>query len=142
MIGNLIAVPPPIQLVSTVNQSIAAGVTISHGIALPCFASASSAFVINTTTLGGSTAGYPGIACNLRPGIGLGRASSIEIAGYPGAFCTSLITRLSDPIYGGFTIYLEDAWIDNASGLLVFRFRNGGGSIATCGARINALVWP
>lgn len=139
---TFVSTPRSQQVTATMSQSIAAATNFDYSIPITIFCSTAVAHVIGTTTISGS-AGYPGAVIELRPASATGRAVSVtNFSGYPGAFCTSLISQLSATGMYGTTIQLNDAWINNATSSLVFQFRNTGGVSSTATARITATVLP
>jgi hypothetical protein len=137
-----VSAPRSQQVTATMSQSIAAATNFDYAVPITIFASTCVAFVIGTNVLSGGTAGYPGVTVVLRPQSGTGRAATVQVASYPGAFCSSLIAQVSDAGIYGTLIRLNDAWIDNANSRLIFQFRNVGAGTTTATARITATVIP
>jgi hypothetical protein len=141
-VSTFVSPPRSQQVTATFSQSISASSNFDCAIPITIFASSATAFVVGTGVIGGGTAGYPGVTLVLRPSTGTGRAASVLVASYNGAFCTSLIAQLSDAGPFGTSIRLNDAWIDNAGSQLIFQFRNTAGVSNTATARITATVIP
>lgn len=139
---TFVSTPRSQQVTATMSQSISAASNFDYSVPITIFASTAVAHVIGTTLIT-SSAGYPGVIVELKPTSATGRAASVtNSATYPGAFCTSLISQLSDTGMYGSSIRLNDAWINNATSSLVFQFRNTGGVSVTATARITATVLP
>lgn len=138
---NLITTPPQAkQFTATISQSVGAGTTANIAVTIDGFASSALAIVCGTSTLGGTTAGYPGLVCILKPESGVGRSASVMGTSYPASFESSLIAQISDPIFGG--CRLNDCYIDNANSRLIFAVRNPSAGSLTFSARITGIIFP
>ena len=136
----ILSQPQSSQFVATLSQSISGGSSANISVPISSFASMATAWVVATSTLGGATAGYPGLTCILRPASATGRTGSVMVGSYPAAFESSLIAQNSDPIFAG--CRLADCWIDNANSSVVFRFTNPTGGTIVCTARVTGVIFP
>lgn len=141
MLTNLISVSVPYQVTATVSNSVSASSTLDYAINIDRNASVALATVVSSSLILAPYDGYSGDILILRPGSGLGRASSLMTQPYVSAYDSSLISRLSTEIFGT-SIRLDNAWINNPTSQLIFQFRNTSASIQMASCRITALVFP
>jgi hypothetical protein len=126
---------------ATVSQAIAGSATVLYTIAIPIFASAANGVISTATAIAGSS-GYQGNHFKARPTSSTGRSGGVSVAAYPSIMDDSRASISSDTIYGGSTVRLVKAYIDNAAGTVVFEFLNTTAGATTLACRIMGTAYP